>query len=105
MAKSNVFPLADRMLVEVIPDEVAKSGIIIPDDIKPKPKQATGKVIVVGPGRYDQQGNKVPLGDIQPGDIVLFDRASGIPVASVSTKEREVVLVREPDAYAVIRTK
>ena len=48
-------PLGDRVLVKPIEDgDVEKGGIIIPDTAKEKPQQ--GKVIAIGTGKRDDDG-------------------------------------------------
>ena len=64
MAKINIKPLGDRVLVDpVMIDEKSPSGIIIPDTAhKEKPKQ--GKVVAVG--ELDEDVH------VKVGDTVLF---------------------------------
>ena len=53
MAKVNIRPLADRVLVEPLEAETkTASGIIIPDSAKEKPQQ--GVVVAVGAGKKDE---------------------------------------------------
>ena len=63
-------PLQDRVIVKrVKEEEKTKGGIIIPDTAKEKPQE--GKVLAVGPGRFDEDGEKrIPL-DIKVGDQVV----------------------------------
>ena len=54
MAKVNIKPLADRVLIEPMQAETkTASGIIIPDTAKEKPQK--GKVVAVGPGTKDEK--------------------------------------------------
>jgi chaperonin GroES len=91
-----VRPLADRILVERIEEEVKKGGIIIPDSAKEKPQQ--GKVIAVGPGRYDEGGKLVPMG-LKKGDLILFGKYSG---NEIRIGEEELLIMREEDVLAVV---
>ena len=51
-------PLEDRILVEVLDAETkTASGLVIPDTAKEKPQE--GKVIAVGPGRFDEDGEPI----------------------------------------------
>ena len=62
---TNFRPLHDRLLVERIEQESKTAGgIIIPDTAKEKPMQ--GKVVAVGNGIRDEQGNIKPL-DVKGG--------------------------------------
>ncbi|HAI41737.1 MAG TPA: co-chaperone GroES, partial [Maribacter sp.] len=52
MAKVNIKPLADRVLIEPMAAETkTASGLYIPDTAKEKPQK--GKVVAVGPGTKD----------------------------------------------------
>ena len=60
MAKVNVKPLGDRVLLELCGvAEQIKGGIIIPDTAKEKPQEF--KVIALGTGKTDDNGKKVPF--------------------------------------------
>ncbi len=74
----NVRPLADRILVRRIEEkETVKGGIIIPDTAKEKPQE--GEVVAVGPGRIDDNGNRIPL-DVAVGDRVIYSKYGGTEV-------------------------
>ncbi len=66
-------PLGDRIVVlPTKKEEVAAiSGIIIPDTVN-KEKPAKGKVVAVGPGRYDD-GDLLPM-SVKVGQTVLFSK-------------------------------
>ncbi len=68
-----IAPLGDRIVVlPTKKEEVASvSGIIIPDSTN-KEKPAKGKVVAVGPGRYDD-GELVPM-SVKVGQTVLFSK-------------------------------
>ena len=97
MAKVNVKPLGDRVLLELCDvAEQVKGGIIIPDTAKEKPQEF--KVIALGTGKTDDNGKKVPF-DVKVGDIVLTSRYGGTEV-KVGGKEYKVVA--QDDILAVI---
>jgi chaperonin GroES len=89
-------PLHDRIVVEVIEEEMKKGGIIIPDTAKEKPQQ--GKVIAAGPGRFDDKGNRIPM-DVKKGDIILFGKYSGNEIKVDNT---EYLIMREDDVLAIV---
>src|ERR1700732_1013380 len=62
-------PLADRVLVRVLPesDEMV-NGLVIPDAAKEKPQE--GEVLAVGNGRI-VNGERVPI-DVRVGQKILF---------------------------------
>ena len=71
-------PLEDRIVIQQLAaEQVTTSGIIIPDSAKEKPQEGT--VVAVGPGRIDDNGNRVPL-DVSIGDVVLYSRYGGTEV-------------------------
>ena len=51
--------------------------IIIPDTAKEKPQE--GEVVAVGPGRIDDNGNRVPV-DVAVGDKVIYSKYGGTEV-------------------------
>ena len=64
----NVIPLHDRILVKRLEgQQIAKSGIIIPDTAKEKPQE--GEVMAVGAGKIEK-GKRIPL-DVKVGDRIL----------------------------------
>ncbi len=92
-------PLGDRVLIQVLEDELQKQGsLYIPDTAKEKPQE--GKVIAVGKGRYED-GKLVPL-DVKAGDIVLYGKYSG---TDVKHDGKEYLIVRESDILAIIEKK
>jgi chaperonin GroES len=75
--KCPIKPLGDRVVVRPLTDEelgtVSASGIIIPDSAK-KEKPEQGIVISVGPGKWDEDGEKrIPM-EIKEGDRVVFTK-------------------------------
>ena len=71
-------PLEDRIVIQQLDaEQVTTSGIIIPDSAKEKPQEGT--VVSVGPGRIDDNGNRVPI-DVAIGDVVLYSRYGGTEV-------------------------
>jgi hypothetical protein len=60
MAKVNIKPIGDRVLVQHIEEkEQVRGGIIIPDSAKEKPQEA--KVIALGTGKKDENGKVTPF--------------------------------------------
>jgi chaperonin GroES len=71
-------PLEDRIVIQQLAaEQVTASGIVIPDSAKEKPQE--GEVVAIGPGRIDDNGNRVPL-DVNVGDIVIYSRYGGTEV-------------------------
>jgi chaperonin GroES len=93
-------PLGDRIVIVPIEREVTtKGGIIIPDTVKEKPQE--GKVVGVGPGKLNDEGNRNPP-DVKVGDIVLYPRYGG---TEYKLDDVEYMILRESDLLAVITSK
>ena len=68
----SIKPLEDRIVVKTLEAEATTaSGLVIPDSAKEKPQE--GEVLAVGPGRVDDNGNRVPL-DVAVGDKVIYSQ-------------------------------
>ncbi|MDQ7793573.1 MAG: co-chaperone GroES [bacterium] len=90
-------PLEDRVIVKALEEEEkTKGGIVLPDTAKEKPQR--GKVIAAGPGRYDDEGRRVPL-ELKPGDTVIYSKYAG---TEVKIEGQEYLILRESDVLAII---
>ena len=90
-------PLEDRIVVEPLAaEQVTASGLVIPDTAKEKPQE--GKVLAVGPGRFDDKGARVPV-DVQVGDVVLYSKYGG---TEVKYSGEEYLVLSARDVLAVI---
>ncbi len=94
----NIKPLEDRVLVEVLDAETTTaSGLVIPDTAKEKPQE--GKVLAVGPGRFNEDGDKrLPL-DISVGDTVVFSKYGG---TELNYDGKDYLLLSSRDVLAVV---
>ncbi|MGA0078661.1 MAG: co-chaperone GroES [Candidatus Nanopelagicales bacterium] len=94
----NIKPLEDRILVEVLDAETTTaSGLVIPDTAKEKPQE--GKVLAVGPGRFNEDGDaRLPL-DINVGDTVVFSKYGG---TELNYDGKDYLLLSSRDVLAVI---
>jgi chaperonin GroES len=93
-------PLHDRVVVKRMEEErMSAGGIVIPDSATEKPQR--GKVLAVGKGKVNEQGQVRPL-DVKVGDIVLFGKYSG---SEIKVDGEEVLMMREDDILAVIDGK
>ena len=90
-------PLEDRILVEPLEaEQTTASGLVIPDTAKEKPQE--GKVLATGPGRVDDNGNRVPL-DVAEGDVVIFSKYGG---TEVKYDGKDLLLLNARDILAVV---
>lgn len=95
--KLGLRPLADRVIVEPLEqDEKTASGILLPETAKDKPQE--GKVMAVGPGRWDEDGKKRVEMDVAVGDKVVFAKYSG---SEIKLNEKKCLIMSEKDILAV----
>src|SRR5215207_3703402 len=95
--KVNIRPLEDKILVQANEAETTTaSGIVIPDTAKEKPQE--GKVLAVGPGRVDDNGNRVPV-DVKVGDTVLYSKYGGTEVKYAG---EEYLVLSARDVLAIV---
>jgi chaperonin GroES len=94
----SIKPLEDRIVVEPLEaEQTTASGLVIPDTAKEKPQE--GKVLAVGPGRFDDDGEKrIPL-DVQVGDTVLYSKYGG---TEVKYSGQEYLILSARDVLAII---
>ena len=90
--------LEDRIVVQANEAETTTaSGLVIPDTAKEKPQEGT--VIAVGPGRWDEDGEKrIPL-DVAVGDVVLYSKYGG---TEVKYSGEEYLILSARDVLAVV---
>jgi chaperonin GroES len=91
-------PLGDRVIVKAIEeDETTASGIVLPDTAKEKPQR--GKVVAVGDGKWDEDGEKrIPL-DVAEGDEVLYSKYGG---TEINVEGDDLLVLRESDVLAKV---
>jgi len=93
-------PLGDRLIVQALEEEATTaSGIVLPDTAKEKPQK--GKVIAVGEGKWDEEGEKrIPL-DVAKGDEVLYSKYGG---TEINVDGEELLVLRESDVLAKVES-
>src|SRR2546423_648043 len=91
-------PLGNRLIVLPIDEEeTTASGIVLPDTAKEKPQR--GKVLAVGDGKWDEDGEKrIPL-DVSEGDEVLYSKYGG---TEVKVEGEDLLVLPEDDVLAVV---
>ena len=90
-------PLEDKILVEATAAETTTaSGLVIPDTAKEKPQE--GEVLAIGPGRIDDNGNRVPL-DVSVGDKVIYSKYGGTEVKYAG---EEYLILSARDVLAIV---
>ena len=94
---SSIKPLEARIVIrQVEAEQTTASGLVIPDTAKEKPQE--GEVVAVGPGRVDDNGNRVPV-DVKVGDTVIYSRYGG---TEVKYDGQEFQILSSRDVLAVV---
>ena len=97
MAKLNLRPLDDRVVVKPLDaEEVTSGGIVLPDAAQEKPQR--GKVVAVGVGKLLDSGARGEL-SVAIGDEVIFGKYGG---SEVEVDGEEVKILRESDILAKV---
>ncbi|MEE2036458.1 co-chaperone GroES [Nocardiopsis sp. CT-R113] len=96
--KTVLKPLEDRVVVKTLEaEQTTASGLVIPDTAKEKPQE--GEILAVGPGRWDDEGDKrIPL-DVKVGDVVLYSKYGG---TEVKYDGQEYLVLSARDLLAVV---
>ena len=90
-------PLEDRILVQQLDaEQTTASGLVIPDTAKEKPQE--GEVVAIGPGRIDDNGNRVPL-DVAVGDKVIYSKYGG---TEVKYDDKEYKILNVSDILGIV---
>ncbi len=94
----SIKPLEDRIVIQQVEaEQTTASGLVIPDTAKEKPQE--GEVVAVGPGRIDDNGNRVPL-DVQVGDKVIYSKYGG---TEVKVGGEDYLVLSARDVLAIVR--
>ncbi|MCA9990151.1 MAG: co-chaperone GroES [Ardenticatenaceae bacterium] len=90
-------PLGDRLVVEPKErEETTASGIILPETAKEKPQEGT--VLAVGPGRRDEDGDRIDM-DVEVGDVVLYAKYAG---TEIKIDGKKLLILKESDVLAIV---
>ena len=93
MKKTNITPLADRVLVQQDAAETkTASGIIIPDTAQEKPQK--GNIVAVGKGTKEN-----PI-TVKVGDLVLYGKYAG---TEFKFEGEDFLIMKESDILAIIK--
>lgn len=90
-------PLGDRLVVEPMEKEqTTPSGLVLPETAKEKPQE--GEVIATGPGRLDDNGNRVAM-EVAVGDRVLYAKYGG---TEIKIDGKKLLILKESDVLAIV---
>lgn len=97
MAKLNIRPLGDKVIIKrVEAEERTAGGIVLPDSAKEKPKR--GIVLAVGTGRLLDDGTRSPM-QVKKNDEVLFTSYAG---TEIKVDGDELMIMDESDILGVV---
>ena len=92
-----VVPLNDKIVVKRLEaDEKTAGGILLPDTAKQKPQR--GRVLAVGPGKLQDNGERAALA-VAKGDEVIYGRYSG---NDIEVDGKDIKIMREGDILAKV---
>jgi chaperonin GroES len=90
-------PLGDKILVKRLEAETkTKSGIVLPDTAKEKPKRGT--ILAVGEGKRLDNGERSTF-TVKKGDQVIFTSYAG---TEIKIDGEELMIMSEDDILAVV---
>jgi len=95
--KVNITPLNDMVVLQRTEAESrTEAGIYLPDSAQEKP--VTGKVFAAGPGKFNDEGERVALG-VKKGDTVVYGKYSG---TEIELEGETYIFIRESELLAVV---
>ena len=97
MAKLNLRPLDDRVVVQPsAAEETTAGGIVLPDSAKEKPQRGT--IVAVGPGKLLDSGSRGEM-SVAVGDTVIYGKYGG---SDIEVNGKEMKILRESDILAKV---
>ena len=97
MAKTNLRPLNDKIVVKRLEaEEKTSGGIVLPDTAKEKPRE--GKVVSLGDGKLLKDGNRATF-QVKKSDRILFSSYAG---TEVKVGGEEYLIMSEDDVLAIV---
>ena len=97
MAKLNIRPLNDKIVVKrVEAEEKTKGGIVLPDTAKEKPKE--GVVMSLGNGKLLDSGERAKF-QVKEKDRVIFSSYAG---TEIKLNGEEFLILDESDVLAIV---
>ncbi|MCX6785107.1 MAG: co-chaperone GroES [Candidatus Komeilibacteria bacterium] len=89
-------PLGDHIVVKAkAPEDVTKSGIVLPTSDKEKPEQ--GEVVAVGTGKLLENGNRSAM-EVKVGDVIIF---KGWP-EKIKIEDQEYQFISQSDVVCIL---
>lgn len=97
MAKLNLRPLGDKVIIKrVDAEQKTAGGIVLPDTAKEKPKR--GVVLAVGSGKLLDDGTRSPV-QVKKDDQVIFTSYAG---TEIKVGGEEYMIMDESEILGVV---
>ena len=97
MAKLNIRPLGDKVILQRLEaEDTTAGGIVLPDSAKEKPKR--GVVLAIGNGRLLDDGKRSKM-QVKKNDEVLFTSYAG---TEIKVGGDEYMIMDESDILGII---
>lgn len=97
MAKLNIRPLGDKVIVKrVDAEEMTAGGIVLPDSAKEKPKR--GIILATGNGRLLDDGTRSEM-QVKKNDEVIFTSYAG---TEIKVDGDEYMIMDESDILGIV---
>ena len=97
MAKLNIRPLGDKVIIKrVDAEQKTAGGIVLPDTAKEKPKR--GVVLAIGTGKLLDDGTRSPM-QVRKDDQVIFTSYAG---TEIKVGGDEYMIMDESEILGVI---
>ncbi len=97
MAKLNIRPLGDKVIVQrVEAEEKTSGGIVLPDSAKEKPKR--GIILAIGDGRLLDDGTRSEM-QVKKNDEVIFTSYAG---TEIKVGGEDYMIMDESDILGII---
>ena len=94
----NLKPLSNNVIIKASnKEEMTKSGIFLPDTMN-KEKTEQGEIIAVGPGKTDNNGNRIEM-SVKVGQKVVFKKYSP---DDIKIDNEEYLVINENDILAIL---
>jgi chaperonin GroES len=91
-------PLSNHLFIEPIEEvKTTKAGIVLPETAE-KEKPIKGRVVAVGPGKFNEKGERIPM-SIKVGDIVLFKKYGP---DEIEIDDKKYLVGEEEDILAIL---
>lgn len=97
MAKLNIKPIGDKVIVQrVEAEEMTAGGIVLPDSVKEKPKR--GVILAIGNGRLLDDGTRSEM-QVKKDDEVVFTSYAG---TEIKVDGEEYMIMDESDILGIV---